>query len=73
MTKPSAPRRHLSTSPFKAPVASPVKEFALGDRVSHDQFGLGRVLHVEDQVALLVDFGAAQVRVASPYTRLHKL
>ncbi|QKW06670.1 hypothetical protein HUT18_09905 [Streptomyces sp. NA04227] len=73
MTKPPAPRRHLPTSPFNAPAAPPVKEFALDDRVSHDQYGLGRVLQVEEGVALLVDFGSRQVRVLSPYTRLHKL
>ncbi len=73
MTKPSAPRRHLSTSPFKAPVAPVAKHFALGDRVSHDQFGLGRIIGVEDGVAMLVDFGSRQARIVSPYTRMDKL
>jgi hypothetical protein len=73
MTKPSAPRRHLSTSPFKAPVAPVAKHFALGDRVTHDQFGLGKIIGVEDGVAMLVDFGSRQARICSPYTRMDKL
>ena len=73
MTKPSAPRRHLPTSPFKAPVAPVAKHFALGDRVSHDQFGLGTIVGVEDGVAMLVDFGSRQARIVSPYTRMDKL
>ncbi|GAB2975530.1 hypothetical protein GCM10023080_045270 [Streptomyces pseudoechinosporeus] len=73
MTKPSAPRRHLPTSPFKAPVAPVAKHFELGDRVSHDQFGLGTIVGVEDGVAMLVDFGARQARIVSPYTRMDKL
>ncbi|WP_156726080.1 hypothetical protein [Streptomyces apocyni] len=73
MTKPSAPRRHLPTSPFKAPVVAPVKHFALGDRVSHDQYGLGRIIGVEDGIAALVDFGSRQARIASPYTGMDKL
>ncbi|MHC0433469.1 hypothetical protein ACX6XY_25370 [Streptomyces sp. O3] len=73
MTKSSAPRRHLPTSPFKAPAAAPVKQFAPGDRVSHDQYGLGRVIGVEEGVAALVDFGSRQARITSPYTAMDKL
>ncbi|MGW1927173.1 hypothetical protein ACWCQ0_51600, partial [Streptomyces massasporeus] len=42
MTKPSAPKRFLPTSPFKAPVALPPQQFAVGDQVTHDVHGLGR-------------------------------
>ncbi|MFD4571916.1 hypothetical protein ACFWNK_02730 [Streptomyces sp. NPDC058417] len=73
MTKPAAPKRHLPTSPFKAPVAPPLKEFAVGDQVQHDMYGLGRVIGIEDGVAALVDFGSAQERILSPYAKLHKL
>ncbi|AYG79601.1 hypothetical protein AB0M94_22095 [Streptomyces xanthochromogenes] len=73
MTKPSAPRRHLPTSPFKAPDAPAAKHFVLGDRVTHDQFGLGTIIGVEDGVAMLVDFGSRQARIVSPYTRMDKL
>ncbi|MET9624020.1 MULTISPECIES: CarD family transcriptional regulator [unclassified Streptomyces] len=73
MTKPSAPKRHLPTSPFKAPVALPPKEFAVGDKVTHDMYGLGRVVGIEDGIAAVVDFGSAQRRIVSPYNKMSKL
>lgn len=69
-----ARRRHLPTSPFKPPPAAPpVKEFALQDRVTHDKYGLGRVLEVEPGRAVLVDFGTRKVRILAPYEKLFKL
>ncbi len=73
MTKPSAPKRHLPTSPFKAPVAPPPKEFAVGDQVTHDMYGLGRVIGIEDGIAAFVDFGSVRQRILSPYTKMSKL
>ncbi|MFI0503608.1 hypothetical protein ACH3WN_12185 [Streptomyces albogriseolus] len=73
MTKPSAPKRHLPTSPFKAPVAPALKHFDTGDQVTHDVYGLGRVVGIEDGVAALVDFGSAQMRILSPYPKMTKL
>lgn len=69
----AATRRHLPTSPFKAPAeAPPVEQFVLQDRVSHDKYGLGTVIGVED-AAVLVDFGTQQLRIAAPYAKLFKL
>ncbi|MFJ8661218.1 hypothetical protein [Streptomyces sp. NPDC093795] len=73
MTKPSAPKRFLPTSPFKAPVALPPKQFAVGDQVTHDVHGLGRVVGIEDGIAAVVDFGLAQQRILSPYAKMSKL
>ncbi|MDX2562598.1 hypothetical protein PV371_23490 [Streptomyces sp. TX20-6-3] len=73
MTKPSAPKRFLPTSPFKAPVALPPKQFAVGDQVTHDVHGLGRVVGIENGIAVVVDFGSAQERILSPYTKMSKL
>ncbi|MEU4008818.1 hypothetical protein [Streptomyces pseudogriseolus] len=73
MTKPAAPRRHLPTSPFKVPVAPAPKHFATGDQVTHDVYGLGRVVGIEDGVAALVDFGSAPMRILSPYAKMTKL
>lgn len=50
-----------------------VEQFALGDRVSHDRYGLGRIIGVEDGLAMLIDFGSVRVRVVSPYTGMDKL
>ncbi|HUR08833.1 MAG TPA: hypothetical protein VM347_40270 [Nonomuraea sp.] len=69
----AATRRHLPTSPFKPPPpAPPVEVFALNDQVSHDRYGLGRVIGVEDE-AVLVDFGSRQERITTPYAKLIKL
>ncbi|MEW1902129.1 hypothetical protein [Streptomyces sp. NPDC086147] len=73
MTKPSAPKRFLPTSPFKAPVAPPPQQFAVGDQVTHDVHGLGRVIGIEDGIAVAVDFGPAQERILSPYAKMSKL
>ncbi|MDT0447046.1 hypothetical protein [Streptomyces johnsoniae] len=73
MTKSAAPKRHLPTSPFKPPVTPPPKEFAVGDQVTHDMYGLGRVIDIEDGIAVLVDFGSVRERILSPYTKMTKL
>jgi hypothetical protein len=70
MTKPGVTKRYLPTSPFKESVEPPCQRFAVGDRVTHDTYGLGRVTAVEEGIAVVVDFGAMQLRVASPYTRM---
>lgn len=73
--KPSrAARRHLPTSPFKPPPPAPApKEFALQDQVTHDKYGLGRVIEVGDGHSVLVDFGTQKVRIPAPYAKLFKL
>ncbi|MEV0695975.1 hypothetical protein [Streptomyces sp. NPDC050388] len=73
MTKPAASKRHLPTSPFKAPVTSVPEHFAVGDQVTHDVYGLGRVIGIEDGIAALVDFGSAHMRISSPYAKMTKL
>ncbi|PWI07357.1 hypothetical protein DIZ27_28280 [Streptomyces sp. NWU339] len=73
MTKPAAPKRHLPTSPFKAPVTPTPEHFVVGDQVTHDMYGLGRVIGIEDGIAALVDFGSAHMRILSPYAKMTKL
>ncbi|MFG2847164.1 hypothetical protein ACGF12_28920 [Kitasatospora sp. NPDC048296] len=75
MTKFSAVRRPLPSSPFKAPVEAPRKHFAVGDRVTHDRYGLGRVIGVEGDgdTAVLVDFGSRQERITPPYSAMFTL
>lgn len=66
----------MPTSPFKPRTqAAPPKYFAVGDRVTHDRFGLGRVIGVEGEsdIAVLVDFGSRQERLTQPYTAMYKL
>ncbi|MFJ9690571.1 hypothetical protein [Kitasatospora sp. NPDC101183] len=77
MTKFAAVPRHLPTSPFKARMEAPRKHFAVGDRVTHDTYGLGRAIGVEfegdNDIAVLVDFGSHQVRITQPYAAMFKL
>ncbi|MFI2370072.1 hypothetical protein [Streptomyces sp. NPDC018833] len=73
MTKPASPKRHLPTSPFKAPVTQAPQHFVMGDQVTHDVYGLGRVVGIEDGIAALVDFGSTQERILSPYAKMTKL
>ncbi|WP_203881381.1 hypothetical protein [Planotetraspora kaengkrachanensis] len=69
-----APRRHLPTSPFKPPPpAPPLEQYSVDDRVSHDRYGLGVVISVEEGAAVLVDFGSRQERIPAPYSKLVKL
>jgi hypothetical protein len=70
----AATRRYLPTSPFKPPPpAPPAEQFAPQDQVTHDKYGLGRVMRVEDDTAVVVDFGTQQVRIATPCAKLSKL
>ncbi len=70
----AASRRFLPGSPFNAmPVDPPVEQFSVRDRVTHDKYGLGWVVQVEDDEAVVVDFCSRKVRILSPFARLTKL
>jgi hypothetical protein len=43
------------------------------DQVTHDKYGLGVVIGVEQDIAVLVDFGPQQARIRAPYSKLTKL
>ena len=76
MMKPAraASRRYLSTSPFAPrPADPPAEQYAAEDRVTHDKYGLGRVVLVEDDTAVVVDFGSRPVRLLTPCAKLTKL
>jgi hypothetical protein len=69
----AAARRYLPGSPFGAPAPVPPAEtFAVCDQVTHDTYGLGVILGVEDQ-AVLVDFRPDQRRIPFSCTKLTKL
>ena len=66
------PRRRQSSSPFKSAPEPVIETFAVDDRVTHDLYGLGRVVNVEAH-AVSVDFGERTLRIVSPYSKLHQL
>jgi hypothetical protein len=70
----AASRRFLPGSPFNVlPVDLPVEQFTVRDQVTHDKYGLGRVIGVEDDTALVVDFGSRQERIITPFAKLTRL
>lgn len=67
-------RRYLPGSPFNVPVVDePAETYEARDLVSHDKYGLGSVLEVEGETAVIVDFGTHRRRVSLPCDRLVKL
>ena len=67
-------RRYLPSSPFKPPPDDPpVEQFELDDLVTHDKYGLGRVILVEGDTAVVVDFAPRRVRILAPFARMVKL
>lgn len=67
-----ARRRHLAGSPFKPDPEPVIEEFAFDDMVSHDSYGMGRVVATEVD-AVTVDFRTRTVRIISPYHRMQRL
>ena len=72
MTTPARPRRHLASSPFQPDPEPVIEEFAVDDLVSHDSYGMGRVVNVEG-AAVTVDFRSQTVRVPSPFRKMSRL
>ncbi|WP_210649182.1 hypothetical protein [Nocardioides sp. SYSU D00065] len=64
--------KHLPSSPFAPAPEVVVETFEVGDRVSHDLYGLGKVVKVDSHAAT-VDFGSQLVRITPPYAKLHHL
>jgi hypothetical protein len=72
MTTSARRPRHLATSPFQPDPEPTIEQFAVNDLVSHDTYGMGRVVHVE-QAAVTVDFRPQTVRVLSPFHKLARI
>jgi hypothetical protein len=71
-TSPAGRRRHLASSPFQPEPEPTIEQYELDDLVSHDSFGVGRVVAVEAD-AVTVDFSTQTVRVSSPFSKMEKL
>jgi hypothetical protein len=44
----------------------------VGDLVTHDKYGLGRVILVEE-TTIVVDFAPRRVRIETPFARMQRL
>jgi hypothetical protein len=64
----------LPTSPFGAPpVTPPAEQFAVQDQVTHEKYGLGRVISIEDDTSMIIEFGSRRVQVTTPCAKLTRL
>jgi hypothetical protein len=72
MTTSARRRRHLATSPFQPDPEPTIEQFTINDLVSHDTYGMGRVVQVEE-AAVTVDFRPQRVRVVSPFPKLARI
>jgi hypothetical protein len=72
MTTPARARRHLASSPFQPDPEPPIEQYAINDLVSHDSYGMGRVMQLE-AAAVTVDFRSQKVRITSPFHGMTKL
>lgn len=66
------PRPRHPNSPFQWLPEPVIEPYVLGDRVSHDAYGLGRVVGVDGGGAT-VDFSSRTVRIVTPFRRMTKL
>ena len=71
----AAPRRQLPGSPFNVPRAAegPAETYEISDKVTHDKYGLGTIIGVEEGISIVVDFGSHKQRLRTPCAKLTKL
>jgi hypothetical protein len=61
-----------ASSPFQQQPEPVIEQYVVDDRVSHDSYGLGRVVGV-DGGGVTVDFTSRKVRIATPFRKMTKL
>ena len=61
-----------ASSPFRPRAEPIIEQFELDDRVTHDSYGMGRVVGVDGGGAT-VDFGSCTVRITTPFRKMTKL
>jgi len=71
-TSSAHPRPRLASSPFQSSPEPTIEQFEVDDRVSHDSYGLGRVVGV-DAGGATVDFSIMTVRITTPFRKMTKL
>lgn len=71
-TSSANPRSRHASSPFQPQPAPVIETYAVDDRVSHDSYGLGRVVGL-DAGGATVDFMGKTVWITSPFRKMTKL
>lgn len=67
-------RRPLPGSPFAKTAVAPIEErYSVNDKVTHDKYGLGTIIGVEDGVGVVVDFRSHKQHLRTPCSKLAKL
>jgi hypothetical protein len=66
------PRSRPPSSPFEPYREPRIEKYELDDRVSHDSYGLGRVVGLDGGGAT-VDFNSRTVRIPTPFRKMTKL
>jgi hypothetical protein len=67
-----SPRPSHASSPFPPPPAPVIENYVVDDRVSHDSYGLGRIVGV-DAGGATVDFMGRTVWITTPFRKMTKL
>jgi hypothetical protein len=62
----------LATSPYQPDPEPTIEQYAINDLVSHDSYGMGRVIQVE-ATAVTVDFRPRMVRIVSPFRKMTRI
>ena len=66
-------RRYHPSSPFQAKPEVPDEVYEAGARVSHDTFGLGRIVSVQGTTSVQVDFGNGATHIPLPCAKMTNL
>jgi hypothetical protein len=69
------PRRPLPGSPFAKNAVPPseAEQYSVNDKVTHDKYGLGTIIGVEEGVGVVVDFRSHKQHLRTPCSKLAKL
>ncbi|NED98640.1 hypothetical protein [Phytoactinopolyspora halotolerans] len=73
MTPSTTNRRVLPSSPFQPISQQPVEKFSVDDLLTHDRFGLGRVVGLGKDNKVYVDFGAGTQTISLPNPKVTRL
>ena len=66
-------RRYHPSSPFQAKPEVPEEVYEVGARVSHDTYGLGRIVSLQGTSSVQVDFGDGAKHIPLPCAKMTNL